>query len=294
MSAMFESLNVTDSFRSSVGFALSSGKLSHALILEGCDDETRFHAAKEIAAALMCQSDSPPCKSCSHCLKCEKLIHPDLHILEKEKDSTMIKVDAIRALKSKALLFPNESKKSVFIIRQANLMNPQAQNALLKIFEEPASHLCFILTCPSKSAFLDTVISRATVYSLGEEITEADGEDTAADTLAEELLISLVSENEFMFIKRTAALQKDKRLFNQVISAMIPIMRDVLILQSGGREMISSHRQTVQKLSRSLTQKKSAAIITVLQQFFDNAQFSPNHNLTITRLSSTLFSIRSR
>lgn len=289
---MFENLKVTESFRASVGFALSSGKLSHALILEGSDDETRFEAAKEIASALMCQSDTPPCKVCSHCIKCEKLIHPDLHILEKEKDSTMIKVDAVRSLKNKALLYPNEAKKSVFIIRQANLMNPQAQNALLKIFEEPAPHLCFILTCPSKSAFLDTIISRATVYSLGEEIAETDTADTAADTLADELLLSLVSENEFMFIKRTAAFQKDKKLFNQVVSAMVPIMRDVLILQSGGRDMLSSHTATVQKLSRSLTQKKTAAIITALQQFCDNAQFSPNHNLAITRLSSTLFSIR--
>ena len=145
--SMFDSLKVTAGFKNSITQALKSGRLSHAIILEGSDDETRFLAAKEIAAALMCQQDNAPCGVCSHCMKCDRLIHPDLHILEKESDSTMIKVDAIRSLKTKALLFPNEAKKSVFIIRQANLMNPQAQNALLKIFEEPAPHLCFILTC---------------------------------------------------------------------------------------------------------------------------------------------------
>ncbi len=291
---MFYDLKVTDSFKNSISVAVKSGKLSHALILEGSDDETRFLAAKEIAAALMCSEEDKPCGVCPHCVKCNRQIHPDLHILEKEADSTMIKVDAVRGLKNKALLFPNESKKSVFIIRQANLMNPQAQNALLKIFEEPASHLCFILTCPSKSAFLDTIISRATVYSLGEEIIESADKENKADLLADELINSLAGENEFLFIKRTAVLQKDKKLFGQVVCAMLPIVRDALIIQSGGKELISGHGATAKKLSQCFTQKKTAELLTALQNFSDSLQFSPNHNLALTRLSSTVYSIKSR
>ncbi len=291
---MFDSLKVTAGFKNSITQALKSGRLSHAIILEGSDDETRFLAAKEIAAALMCQQDNAPCGVCPHCMKCDRLIHPDLHILEKEADSTMIKVDAVRSLKAKALLFPNEAKKSVFIIRQANLMNPQAQNALLKIFEEPASHICFILTCPSKSEFLDTVISRATLYTLGEEIAESDTKNEAAESLAVELINSLVSENEFMFIRRTSAFKKDKKLFAATVSAMLPVVRDALILSSGGRDMISAHGETASRLSRSFTQKKLTELMTALQDIEESFRFAVNHNLAITRLSSVLFSIRSR
>lgn len=290
---MFYNVRATDSFKNSISVAIKGGKLSHAIILEGSDDEARFSAAMEIAAALMCEAENRPCGVCSHCVKCEKGIHPDLHIVEKEADSTMIKVDAVRRLKAKALLFPNESKKSVFIIRQANLMNPQAQNALLKIFEEPAAHLCIILTCPSKSAFLDTIISRATVYSLGEEtIEESENGDNSA-SLAAELIMTLAGENEFVFLKKTAVFIKDKKLFSQTVSAMIPVVRDALVLQSGGRDMLISDTSAAKKLAGSFTQKKTAALLSCLQDFCDSLQLSPNHNLAITRLCSLLYQIKS-
>ena len=289
---MFYNIKATDGFKNSISVAVSSGKLSHALILEGSDDESRFLAAVKIASAVMCESDKKPCGVCSHCIKCEKGIHPDLHIVEKDDDSTMIKVDAIRALKAKALLFPNEAKKSVFIIRQANLMNPQAQNALLKIFEEPAAHLCFILTCPSKSAFLDTIISRATIYSLGEEIIEGNSKDDKAEALASELIATLATEDEFSFVKKTAVFQKDKKLLASTVSAMIPVVRDALVLRSGGKDMLCGDSTAAKKLAASFTQKKTAALLDKLQEFSDSLQFSPNHNLAITRLCSLLYSIK--
>ncbi len=289
---MFYNIKATDSFKNSISVAVSSGKLSHALILEGSDDESRFLAATEIASAIMCEGNQKPCGVCSHCVKCQKGIHPDLHIVEKDSDSTMIKVDAIRNLKNEALLFPNEAKKSVFIIRQANLMNPQAQNALLKIFEEPAPHLCFILTCPSKSAFLDTIISRATVYSLGEEIIEGNSKDNKAEALATELIISLATQDEFSFIKKTAVFQKDKKLFASTVSAMIPIVRDALIIRCGGKDLLCEDSSAAKKLASCFTQKKTAALLETLQEFSDSLQFSPNHNLAITRLCSLLYTIK--
>lgn len=289
---MFDNIKATEGFKNSISVAVNSGKLSHALILEGSDDESRFLAATEIASAIMCEGENRPCGVCSHCLKCSKGIHPDLHIVEKADDSAMIKVDAIRALKTTALLFPNEAKKSVFIIRQANLMNPQAQNALLKIFEEPAPHLCFILTCPSKGAFLDTIISRATIYSLGEEIIEQTAGDNKADSLASELIVTLACENEFSFIKKTAVFQKDKKLFSSVISAMIPIARDALVIKSGGKDLLVEDSTASKKLAASFTQKKTARLLECLQEFSDSLQFSPNHNLAVTRLCSLLYSIK--
>jgi DNA polymerase III gamma/tau subunit len=233
-----------------------------------------------------------PCGKCIACSKCEKGIHPDVHILQKEEDSTMIKVDAVRSIKAQALVFPNEGSKSVFIIREAQLMNTQAQNALLKIFEEPSSHLCFILTCPSKSAFLDTIISRATVYSLGEEIIGQSTKDDKAEALASELMISLATENEFSFIKKTAVFQKDKKLFASVISAMIPIARDALVMKSGGKDLLVEDSTAAKKLAASFTQKKTARLLECLQEFSDSLQFSPNHNLAVTRLCSLLYSIK--
>lgn len=291
---MFENLNVTASFKNSVGFALSCGRLSHAVILEGKNEEIRFSAAKEIAKALLCKNENAPCNRCSACLKCEKDIHPDLHILQKEEDSTMIKVDAVRSIRTKALVFPNEGSKSVFIIREAQFMNPQAQNALLKILEEPSKHVCFILTCPSKSSFLETITSRSTAYSLGEEEYDSKKQEKAEEgqQLANELLGVFVSSSEFYFLQKTAAFQKDKALFKSVLISMIPIIRDALVLQSGGKELISGCSDTAKRLSSMLTQKKTAKLLSEIQELHNSVSLNANHNLSITRLSAILYDIK--
>ncbi len=291
---MFEGLNVNDSFRKSIETAVSSKKLSHALIIEGKDDSTRFLAAVEITKALVCTGEKKPCNSCAHCVKCDRNIHPDVHITQKEEDSTMIKVDSIRALKSKALVFPNEAAKSVFIIREAQFMNIQAQNALLKILEEPSGHVCFILTCPSKSSFLETITSRATSYSIGEEenTLSVKAEKEAAEA-ANELLSVFVSYNEFFFLQKTAIFLKDKLLFRNALKAMIPIIRDGLILSGGGSDLISAYPETAKKLSAILTQKKLLQMLDEIQNLSDSVNSSANHNLSITRLSSVLYNIKS-
>ena len=288
---MFENIAVIPSFKNAVSSAIASGKLSHALIFEGSKTEIRLALAKETAKAILCKSNNKPCNSCSACHKADSGSHPDLHIIDKA--GAMIKVDEIREVKDKAKVFPNDGSKSVFIICEAQNMNPQAQNALLKIFEEPASHVAFILTCPSKSSLLDTITSRATAYFTGEEESEESSElSLKAKELASVLLMSLATDNELQFLKKTAVLQKDKPLFVAVLKNMEPIIRDALVLSSGGKAFISGEDQLYQKLRSNLTQKKLMLILTELQSLRDSVENAANHNLALTRLSSILYSIK--
>lgn len=292
---MFENLSVNEGFRNQIEAAFSKGRLSHALIFEGASEEIRLKAAIELSKAVLCKEKLKPCGICSSCIKAENLGHPDLHLIKKPSDSSMIKVDTVREIRSKALLFPNEGSKSVFIIHEAQLMNPSAQNALLKIFEEPQSHVIFILTCPSKSSLLDTVISRATAYSLGEEFTKDDSEKAQkAKDKANDLLLSYVKENELSFMKKTAEFQKDKQLFLDVLKQMTPIVRDCVIFQSGSRETLSDYPETARLLSTSLTAKKGIMLFEAISLLIECAEKSANHNLTLTRLSSSLYDIKIR
>ena len=289
---MFENLSVTDSFKNSIMSAVRLSKLSHAVIFEGADESTRLSAAKEVAMALVCK-EGKPCKSCNACLKAMKDSHPDIHILYKEKDSTMIKVDSVRQIKAQALIFPNEGIKSVFIISEAQYMNPQAQNALLKIFEEPSPHVCFILTCGSKSSLLDTVISRATSYTLGEETEKKDSDsDGRADIIAAELIACLAKESEFEFLKKTAVFSKDKKLFKAVIEKMVSFSRDALILQSGGKDIVNRESEESVFLKNRFTQKKTLELVRVMNEFMTDIDSSANLNLTVTRFSSVLYGIK--
>lgn len=288
---MFENIAVIPSFKNAVSSAIASGKLSHALIFEGASSEVRLSTAKETAMAILCKGSSKPCKSCPSCHKVSVGAHPDLHITNKQ--GAMIKVDDIRDIKEKAKVYPNDGDKSVYIICDAQNMNPQAQNALLKIFEEPAKHVAFILTCPSKSSLLDTIISRATSYSMGETVTEAsDEESEKSKELACSLLTCLIRGNELEFLRKTAVFQKDKPLFTSVLKDMEPLLRDALVLSSGGRVLISGEKETAEALRNSLTQKKLMLLLKEIQSLRDNCENSANHNLSLTRLSSILYSIK--
>ena len=288
---MFENIAVIPSFKSAVSSAVSSGKLSHALIFEGASEELRFAAAKETAKAVLCHSDKKPCGNCNACRKMDSKSHPDLHILS--TDGAMIKVDHIRDIKDKAKVYPNDGNKSVFIICEAQNMNPQAQNALLKIFEEPASHVSFILTCSSKSSLLDTIISRATAYYLGEEYTDKKTElQEKADTLAAELLSCAVNGDELSFMRKTSVFQKDKALFTAVLQSMQPILRDALALSAGAKNLITTDKVLCDELRSKLTQKKLMELLTQMQQLKTAAESSANHNLAITRLPAIIYSIK--
>ncbi|MBO5937418.1 MAG: hypothetical protein J6Q79_07410 [Clostridia bacterium] len=288
---MFENIAVIPSFRNAVSSAVASGKISHALIFEGASSDIRISAAKETAMAILCKGETKPCKVCSACHKVSIDSHPDLHIIS--KDGAMIKVDEIRDIKEKAKVYPNDGDKSVFIICEAQDMNPQAQNALLKIFEEPARHVCFILTCPSKSSLLETITSRATAYFAGEDSGEDSGEtNEKSKGLAAELLLTMATENELQFMKKTALFQKDKALFVSVLKNMEPVIRDALVLSSGNKNLISGEKEACEKLRSALTQKKLMLLLTEIQSLRETTENSANHNLALTRLSALLYSIK--
>lgn len=288
---MFENIAVIPSFKNAVSSAVKSNKLSHALIFEGSSSEIRLSAAKETAKAILCKSETKPCGKCHSCHKVHIDSHPDLHIISNQ--GAMIKVDEIRDIKEKAKVYPNDGDKSVFIISEAQNMNTQAQNALLKIFEEPANHVSFILTCPSKSSLLDTITSRATAYFTGEDLGEEESEvNEKARALSSELLMCMLSENELQFLKKTAIFQKDKPLFVCTLRNMEPVLRDALILSSGGKELISEKKEVCEKLRSTLTQKKLMNLLEEIQSLRSTAENAANHNLSLTRLSSILYSIK--
>ena len=93
---------------------------------------------------------------------------PDFYLISPEKSS--ISIEKIRQLKAHIFQKPISAPYKVVIIEQANLLTMQAQNALLKILEEPPSHALIILEAPTKSSLLPTVISRVTTKWAGKDL----------------------------------------------------------------------------------------------------------------------------
>ena len=115
----------------------------------------------EFAKAINCEKKGlDACEECISCSKINSLNHPDVFIIHKEKESSFIKIDKIRDIIYQASLKPYEARKKIFIITDAEDMNEESQNALLKILEEPRDNQIFILTTSHISGLLPTVVSR--------------------------------------------------------------------------------------------------------------------------------------
>lgn len=150
----------------------SSGRFSHGFIIVGDEGSGRKTAAKYIAMARLCSSPSPegePCGVCRECRRVENDSHPDVIWLSGDLSSGGYSVKNIREnIVADAYIMPNDTDAKFYIIPDGEKLNITAQNALLKIVEEPPDHAYFIFTAKSQSAFLSTIISRTVTVGTGE------------------------------------------------------------------------------------------------------------------------------
>lgn len=138
---------------------VSSGKIPHAFLFTGIPGVGKYTTALALARALNCtQRTSDFCGTCVSCKKIEANKHPDITLIGPEKN--VIKIGQIRNLQQDIIFAPIEAIWRVVIIDQAETMNKETANCLLKTLEEPPSATVLILVASATSRLLPTVLSR--------------------------------------------------------------------------------------------------------------------------------------
>jgi DNA polymerase-3 subunit delta' len=161
---------------------INSEKMAHAYIISSLSERTREEAARYLCQMFLCSGEGPrPCGVCKNCRKVESGIHPDVLFLEREKGAKgvvrrEIVVDQIRRISSEVRILPNEAERKVYVIRDADTMNASAQNAALKLLEEPPAHAAFLLLVSEPEALLPTIRSRCEILRLNAEDPMEDPE----------------------------------------------------------------------------------------------------------------------
>lgn len=210
-----------------LSYRLRDGRLFHSYIVTGADQQCRDEAAMMIAQAGVCTGQTPLCGVCRNCKKAQEGIHPDISHLRPEKGAKEITVDAMRAVRAAASVIPNEGTRSVYIIHQADTMNTGAQNAMLKVFEEPPDHALFVLVAENPERLLQTVRSRCQVIYL----TPASREDAKESGQgADALLEALLSGSPLDIAKASVPLEKMSRV---ELSELLVNTRRQLIVKAG-------------------------------------------------------------
>ena len=147
--------------------AIRMEKVSHAYILNGESNSGKMMLAEAFAMALQCESQgAEACMSCRSCHQAVEHNQPDIIYVTHEKPN-VISVDDIRhQLNNDIVIKPYSSKYKIYIIDEAEKMNTQAQNALLKTIEEPPAYGIILLLTTNADAFLPTILSRCITLNL--------------------------------------------------------------------------------------------------------------------------------
>lgn len=147
--------------------AVREDQVSHAYILNGDRGAGKKLLANLFATTLLCEKGGPnPCNECHSCKQAESGNHPDVIRVTHEKPNS-IGVDDIREQVNNTIMIkPYQGPYKIYIIDHADLMTPQAQNALLKTIEEPPAYAVIMLLTENAQMLLPTINSRCVMLKL--------------------------------------------------------------------------------------------------------------------------------
>lgn len=256
-----------------------SRRLPHAVILESREKVQSKAAAKELAKISVCSSEGiRPCGVCSNCIKAEHDIHPDIYYVKIADKKQNVGVGEIREMISDCYIKPNEAPVKVYVIDDK--MTAEAQNALLKILEEPPQNVRFIITCESSTAILKTVLSRSALFKLREDNKKYGDElDVKAEELAVEIAEAIPKNTEMPLLASVSKLGKDKVLAQKVferISEYSSLALEEKFLHEGGQP------KHIAELARTLRKKSLVSLINVTSQAQKMLAQNCNMNLLAT------------
>ena len=300
-------------------YLMESGRLPHAIVIEGDEGLGKRTLAKEIALSLLCRGEGErPCRECPQCSKVLKGYHPDIYEYSATGGARSFHVDVVREVKEDVFVRPNEADYKVYILGNCQCMSESAQNAILKILEEPPSYAVFILTVDSKSALLETVLSRSVVISLegaepskgADYICEIMPETEYSDALAAvtawggnigkaidalgdgklskitnitcNLAEAMIKTDEYELLKVCSVFDRDRETLIACIELLKVIVRDALLYNGGS--VLSGQNKQVELLSINLTKAKLLRLITVCDEIIAYAEQNGNNAILITKV----------
>lgn len=144
--------------------AVIDKQLSHSYIFEGPYGVGKNTFALELAKFILCenQEGTKPCNECRSCHMINSGTHPD--VIQIEKDTKVTKVETIREnIVREMEIKPYQSDYKIIIVKAADSINIQGQNAMLKTIEEPPAYGIIILVCENIASLLPTIKSRCIV-----------------------------------------------------------------------------------------------------------------------------------
>ena len=262
--------------------AYALGRLSHAYIIEGMEGSGTEAFADYIAAALLCDrsrqmtSDTAgmisPCGQCPSCIKAATGNHPDIIHVQHAKD-TVLSVGEIREqVVGDIDIKPYYGPYKIYVIPQAQLMNENAQNALLKTIEEPQPYGLILLLTDNADGFLPTIRSRCIRLHMADlprnlqvqRLMDEDGQK----------ILQTICQAPFMTVSDIykASRELDPMDAEKVLAIFRMWCRDLLVFKGSGdiqRMFFCDRREDICRFAERASYEQLQQILLALQDLTD-------------------------
>lgn len=251
-----------------------SGHVSHAYIFDG-ENAAQLREAAEAFVKMLSVSAA------------------DVLFLEHEKPNLISVDDIRRCINQSVHIKPYNSEHKVYIVPEAEKMNIQAQNALLKTLEEPPAYVVILLLTANSETFLPTILSRCVKLAvISEETQTYEDEDLAAvSELVREVIRAVPTMDTKLMLDDIAALEKLKVHAREALEEIRLYMRDVLLYKSTKDVKLLAHREEVtaiKQIADRASYEGIERILTAIDGAGRRLDANVNFELTVQLLLMTM------
>lgn len=289
---------------------IKSGRVSQTYIINGPEGMGKKTVTEYILSLLLCDSHLS-CGSCPSCNSLAEGIHPDVVYLRRSPDKASLGVKNVREIKTEVYTRPVMADYKVVVAPEFELATTEAQNAMLKMLEEPPERVVFFLLCSSEKSLLSTIVSRAVTINLrpmtfrvlkeifGAEdslIYTSEGnpgklcrlmEDTDYTDLRSEVAdayFSVTARDAYSPYDAARRLEKLKSGTGEVLEIILSLARDVYFKRIGLDDRIINKDKAnyISAASAGLTEKKAANIVNHIKDTIVQKGQNGNQGMAIT------------
>ena len=306
--------------------AMALSRVGHSYVFSGLDAIGKKTLALAFTQAMICQKPSSLNDACGNCPSCRKMAsgnHPDIHTLEPQ--GQFIRIETIRNIQQQMTYKPLEGQKRLFIIDDADKMNEQAANALLKTLEEPSRDNIMILVTARPYWLPQTILSRCrhvrmnplTAETVAQFLVEQKQMDPSKATLLaslsggsigqalglnsddmiafrselSRLLAAAIRKDPMSLLALASFLGQDKKEIRQGLKILNTYFRDALVYKETARASMiinADDLPTITSLAGRLRSEEILLNIALVDQSSEAIEMNVNKSLTLEAMAFKL------